>query len=71
MRLLGLLGLLGLLSILCALAACAPGWRLTGTTWGKELQEEPGEGELARRGPGVLVSIMYRPSVERREPQEP
>lgn len=35
-------------------------WGLGGESWGRDLQEEPREGEFARKGPGVLVSIVYR-----------
>lgn len=35
-------------------------WTLGGESWGKSLDEEPKQGEFARKGPGVLVWVMYR-----------
>lgn len=35
-------------------------WSIGGETWGKQAEEEPREGEFARKGPGVLVWMQYR-----------
>jgi hypothetical protein len=35
-------------------------WSLGGEAWGKHQEEEPKEGEFARKGPGVLVWLQYR-----------
>lgn len=48
--------------VLMLMAGCTTHgrWSLGGESWGRSTEEEPRQGEFARKGPGVLVSIMYR-----------